>query len=101
MRVPCPHCGHVITIPQKPEWLPHINAELHGLLNGRLSLPERRIELKKIMLAAGYHPSTVGIEPGSPEDISNPERIDLILNLNGDIINGFRQYIQQIANADL
>lgn len=108
LRIPCPHCSEYITVPQKPTWLPTINALIlrlvHDLDRGfsgekklpgsSINLARARSELRDEILRAGYHPGTADIEAHGADDISDDARIDLVLKINRDLLRGHSIWMQ-------
>jgi DNA-directed RNA polymerase subunit RPC12/RpoP len=103
-RVQCPHCSCYITIPQQPVWLPIVNAAMLRLVGdlfkgytgdqpapgNYMNMARARVELKEAIMRAGFNPGTAGVEPGGPEDISDPRRIEKVLKTNLQIMQGYQ-----------
>lgn len=85
-----------VTIPQSPEWLSAINEALrktvHDVLAGKINDATARCNLKKAIIAAGYHPGTARIQPDSPEDLLCDSRINLVIKTNVEMAQGHRDW---------
>ena len=86
------------TVPQNPEWLSTINEALQknvqDVLAGKINNVTARCNLKKAIIAAGYHPGTAHIEPNSPEDLLCESRLNLVIETNVQMTQGHRNWIE-------
>ncbi|HZF01639.1 MAG TPA: hypothetical protein VE344_07065 [Methylomirabilota bacterium] len=84
------------TVPQNPEWLSTINEALQknvqDVLAGKINNVTARCNLKKAIIAAGYHLGTAHIEPDSPEDLLCDSRLNLVIKTNVEMAQGHRDW---------
>jgi hypothetical protein len=94
--VTCPNCATLIKVPSS--YLKAINAALEqsvsDLYKATIDAATARMRVFDAIRASGYHPGTVGAEPGGPDDLSDPERINILLNLNVQMCSGYRDWLQ-------
>src|SRR5437667_567001 len=85
-----------VTIPQNAARLSTINEALRKIvqdvLAGKINDTTARCNLKRAIIAAGYHPGVAHIKPDSPADLLCDSRLNLVIKTNVEMAQGHRDW---------